>query len=263
MGVLDWLFSSNEPKMIPAEPLTQFPTAEDAAFARKNGAFYGTAMDPFASGQSAMYFSNGVEPRTGVGQTFGDLVTPEYAQRFSASRKTPNADSIPDTYARSALAANRSAIASLGLDPRKFSMDGFTEASKANVGGAYSPETDHGFVIPGHSADASSTLVHEAIHRGLQKLRESGTAPAFKERTEYRDEQREPNTDEEMLVRLVMESMMGDPEQSPAALELKNQANDQFLGRDSVFGRYVPDYIQRLEAAAAQMIAKQKPGGPR
>lgn len=256
MGALDWLFGGSKPEVTPAPPLTQFPTADDANFARKNGAFYGTAMEPFANGLSAMYLSDADGPASGEGVALGDLVDPKFSKRF-APGDAPNGRYAPDTYARSALAANHSAISSLGMDPRKFAMDAALDPGNVNVMGVYSPETDNGFVIPGPTADAASTLAHESIHRGLQKLRESGGMPAF------REGQAEPRTKEESLVRLIMQNYMGDPEQDPEALKMKEKAYSSYGFWDDARQSYVDDYIRKIEAAAAQKIAHDKPGGPR
>jgi hypothetical protein len=256
MGVFDWLFGTAKPEVEPAPPLKNFPTREDADFARKSGAFYGTAIDPFARGQSAMFLSDAEGPASGEGIEIGDLVDPRFSHRFDPA-VAANGRYTADSYARSALAANRSAVSTLGMDPRKFAMDPVLDAEKMTLGGVYSPETDAGFVIPGPSADAASTLAHESIHRGLQQLRNSGNLPAFS------SERAEPRTEEEALVRLIMQKYMGDPEQGPEALKMKKQAYPDFFSGDLATQKYVDDYIAKIEAAAAQQLARDKPRGPR
>jgi len=255
MGALSWLFGNDEPVVHKAPPLQQYPTADDAAFARKNGAFYGTAMDPFANGDLATLLAQkGGAPISAVGQSLPAVTNPANGQLFSG----PDVNYVTaDTYARAGLAANRSALATLGLDPRRFTLDGVTPENSTNVAGAYSPETDHGFAVAGRGADGASTLTHESIHRGLQKLRESGRAPA------YSDQRDQPKTPEEDLVRIIMQKQMGDPEQSAFALKKKRGAYDNFLARDGAMQKYVDNYILRLEEAAAQELARDKPRGPR
>jgi len=90
---------------------------------------------------------------------------------MTAAPAMPNSGMFADTYARAGLASRRSALAALGLDPRRFALDGMTKEGSTNVAGAYSAKNDAGFAVPGDTPDGASTLVHESIHRGLQRLR--------------------------------------------------------------------------------------------
>jgi len=244
------------PNVTLAPPLAEYPSSDDAAFARDVGAFYGTGVEPFATGQAAVMFGDANGPAPGQGQYLSTLTDPAYAVA-TESPDVPNAGAIPDTYARAGLAANRSAIVGLGYDPRKFSMDGYTDQGSANVGGAYSPSKDHGFVIPGESADAASTMAHESIHRGLKILRDEGAMPPVP------GADRLAATDEESIVRLIMERAMGNPEMSPSAIAQKSSAKNQFFLRDGMSGSDIKDYVAAIEAAAAQSVARRRPGGPR
>lgn len=253
MGILDWLFGPDKPTEYTAPPLAQYPTEEDAAFARKNGAFYGTASEPFAEGLSAVMLNGSAN-----GAKTSQVTDPRYA-RATDSPLGENAAVLPDVYGRAALAANRSAIAGLGLDPRRFSMEPNMDAERATIGGAYSRENDHGFVIPGASADSASTLVHEALHRGLQKMRTAGTMPQF---SSTRPTAMDDGALEEAIVRIIMERSMGDPEQGSLAIRKKKNADAQFALKGVTPG-YGHKFIDDIEAAAAQQIARQRPGGPR
>jgi hypothetical protein len=249
MGMLDWLFGPTNQEAEPVPPRKNFPTQEEADSARKSGMFYGTPMEPFAGGLAGMYLADQGQPIPGDAIGFDQLTDPGFSKVFDQGLvNAPNAAAVPDVYARSALAANRSAIASLGMDPRRFAMDAFLPAEKMNIGGMYSPDTDRGFVIPGASPDAASTLTHESAHRGMQKLRDSGTYPE-KSSDDF-------NISEEDLVSLIMRDAMGDPEQSELALKRK----------EGLEGRYLDNarqQLKRIEDAAAALFAKKHPSGPR
>lgn len=213
-------------------------------------------MESYANGALAKLFVGG----SGVGHSTKELLDPANAQTVDPREysKLPNAGAIPDVYARAALAANHIPLAALGLAPGNFTMDAVTDPARVNLAGLYSPKTDQGFVIPGESADFASTLTHEAVHRGLQKLRESGSAPKF------RENQVEPKADEENLVRLIMQKLAGDPEEGDLAVKKKSNAYDAFLSRDSVMGKYVDNYIQQMNtAASAEIVRRQQKMGPR
>lgn len=246
------LFGSDEPVVHAAPPLARYPSAEDAAFARKHGAFYGTAVDPYASGQTATMLAG-----TARGATPNQVTDPRLARTGPLSSFSgPNVPLLPDVYARAGLAANRSAVAGLGFDPRRFSMEPEMDADRTNTPGAYSSVNDHGFVVPGATDSGASTLIHESIHRGLQQMRAAGVLPQFDDKRQL------DGRLEEAIVRTIMQRTMGDPEQGSLDLKAKRQAEGEF-GRAGKLSNYVDRYVGDLESAAAQEVARRKPGGPR
>lgn len=240
MGLLSWLFGSDK-SFEPAPPLEQYPTAADAANARRVGNWYGSPVESYANNSTASIFGPGGTPRSAVGSNMDELLASESAMRVAPNDRLQ----LGDFFGRAALASNRIPVAALGFDPRQITTDVLTDPPRVNIQGAYSPTTDRMFSIAGRDADSASTPVHESIHRGLEMLRQSGKMP---------ENESLFSGDEEHLVRAIMESMAGDPEQGPTAVEMK-KANSY---------RYMPDkFIEAINAAASQEIARRKPRGPR
>jgi len=75
---------------------------------------------------------------------------------------------------------NKSPIASLGYDP-EHTIFNFAER-RLNIAGYYSPDSDQLIVLPKTKASTgdittSEFITHESIHRGFEKLRDSGAMP--------------------------------------------------------------------------------------
>ncbi len=149
-----------------------------------------------------------------------------------------------DYYARAALAANRSAIATLGYDPSRAAVD--TEMKKGNIGGAYSPSKDAIYA----GAEDPSSIVHESIHRGLQKIRQD---PEVK-----KEISRIP---EEMIVRFLMAKVMGDPEKEGGTIDKLERSNALRMMELPLVSH--DKTVDSIEKAAQNVIARQRPMGPR
>ena len=144
------------------------------------------------------------------------------------------------------LAARSSPLAALGFDPRTMVVGNAkdVEGVDLSVGGAYWPGTDTIFA----TGKNDSTLVHESIHRGVQKLRQAGLLPEDAK-----------NYNEESLTRAFMLKYYGDIEKGRGALADKQVDS----ARPMLSDRRGMKMLDALEAAAAQYAAQITPRGPR
>lgn len=244
MSFLDWLFGAAKPQVIPATPLKEYPTAEDAAAARLAGYGYGDpnaayieglagkAFGGFAQGEKVDPFVPG-KPR---GKLSGIWDFPATDVMGKSGVSSGVQQQLQDAFTQAQLASNYLPVAALGLDPRVATAD--VSGREMTIGGAYSPVKDQLWFM----ANDPSVLLHEATHRGLKQVRDSG-------RVEM------PTGDrEEMLVRQLMESFAGDPEQAPLDIEQKKRAKiNPFSEKD----------IAVLNKIVAEMVKERRPRGPR
>lgn len=122
----------------------------------------------------------------------------------------------------------------------------------ANVGGAYSKKKDA--IYANIDAIDPSSVLHESIHRGLNRLREN--SPEAKEL--LRD------LPEEATVRYMMYKYAGDPEGKGGTIDSKQRQSgiDLYSGAAAWDGRRQKK-LERLMEIAANMRKEQRPGGPR
>jgi hypothetical protein len=165
-----------------------------------------------------------------------------------------------DVYAKAALASEGSALAKLGFDPNRTALDVTRDPTNVNVLGFHRPSSDEIYA----NARTPSAIVHEGVHRGIQKLRESP----------FWDKGFQPD-DEELLVRHLMQTKMGDPEKGEDAaisatknrpivgLQQQEMARALFDPNRSSFAGKRLDKLKDMEEAAANYIAQKHPGGPR
>lgn len=250
------------PEVIQGEQNAKFPGPSEIEVARDADAGYGTGNEAFMEGRAANVLSN--PPRTanqqreavsGAGNDLDLVVNPKFGGIVPGN--TPTAD----LYTAGHLAAQRSPIAGLGYDPRHFNLD--TKSGPTSTAGAYEPKDDNGYV----NANYGSTIVHESTHRGLELLRRQGLIP---------DSLMKRLPDEESIVRYVMATTMGDPEneRGDIAQKQRNQALYTF-GRNPVnpnqiyTNSTVPSVrdkvnaLSELNAIAAKYYLDRRPGGPR
>lgn len=162
---------------------------------------------------------------------------------------------VKQQIANARMAARRSAVASLGMDPRRTAyVEGLAEDTGAT--GLYDPNDDYTYVEVG----SPTTPVHEGIHRGFQQLREAGYSGQV------------PDRYEETIVRALMQNYFGDAEETNSRNVLgrlgekyegssASEANaDARMYKES---QYFPEEMARYEALAAKEIARRRPGGPR
>lgn len=267
-GIWDKLFGSSGPKTIAAETDQPFPTNEDLSFARKSGVFYGRD-EAFLNGDRARIYGSvektTVPPPKGakkgakptVLESFRAEATPDgklssIMESLTDPRKTsiqPVEDpQLRDDLGRAALAAGRTALSTLGYRPRRTTLD--TKSGPSNLGGAYNPESDEGLIL---TQGNPSTPTHEAIHRGIDRVRKA-RPDLFKDF--------EP--DEETMVRQIMRTKMGNPEQGKGSIADKQLARSKFWFEETIGAKANRNRLDEIEAAAAELIRQDRPrGGPR
>lgn len=212
--------------MAPSRP---YPSRDEASAAAEQGAFYGQPSEPFMqAGQSATritptpqdaedwYMSQAEGMRWGSENPFSHMIS------------TP--PEVADSFAQAALASRSSALASLGFDPRRVTTH--ARKDKFNISGAFFPTQDEIWT----SGDHPSTVLHESLHRGIQKLK---------------GEVEIPEEDEELIVRRMMQRMYNDVERGGG------DVNDQQVAEAEAWADQLDPIIEKLEAAAKKRIGKQ------
>lgn len=272
-SVLNWLrggaaaaptapksFPTDPPKYFPASNNPPYPSSSDVDFARKQDYSYGQPWAPEFQGQSGKYVSRynyqnlDFEPPS---TTLGGSNHERFVNNEEMRRIHPN---LRDINAKAALAAQRSGLATLGFNPNKTSIDVFKpEGTLVHDLGGYEPTQDYIYT----NARTPETIVHESIHRGIQKLSES---PFW--RPEF-EAFKQPAANE-MVTRYLMQSRMGNPEKDELNLPKgymdlgKQQREDAWrLFTQSPNAPARNKLLDAMEAAAAQAYAAKRPGGPR
>ena len=241
-----------------ASPTLNYPTSDDVNFARKYDYSYGQPWAPEFENKSARVL-------TGDANKLLAGSTEPVAETFDTRRfNDPRLDKLKDYYAKAALAVENSALAKLGFDPSKTAADILKDPARVNIVGAYQPKNDQIYSNVG----APSSIVHESIHRGIKKLQDS---PYWKKEFEPFG-----HGSNEMLVRYLMQSKMGDPERvedQAAAASIGTDTSEGLKQQDAAASMFNPsksslaktrlDLINKMEEAAANYIADKHPGGPR
>lgn len=167
----------------------------------------------------------------------------------NARGKMRQSPDVADLYMTNALASGRSGIASLGFDPRRTAVDRLP--GRSNYGGLYRDSTDTLW----SRAESPTSLTHESIHRGFKRMKDAGNQDA-----KYLD-----YMENEGSVRRIMQQRMGDPERPPDGLVLPDYEAMQIM-YDPVRSPSASTRqrnLDRMERAAAEMIAKRRDRGPR
>ena len=278
-----------------------YPTPQEALFAKESGLAYGKSWERHFMDQNVrIYGESGKsgwlpQPLFQAGKTSSEAFKQAFLhgdpKTFDTSQLTPEAKQrMSNVVARAALAAGRDPIASLGFDPGKsaFSM----QKQATTLGGftlAYDPvkkittprqmkearihETPM-YINQAHNEvlDAPSVMVHESIHRGLQILFDRNPeavkeynkmfdrwADARSKVQALKDSDADPN---EILVRHIMRTTMGNPEQWHSMGQLV--PNDQIEAAEKFFEDPKNQAsAAKIQAMAAAEIAKKHPMGPR
>ncbi len=232
----------------PASQPTQYPTSDDVAFARVNDYSYGQPWAPEFEGKSARLLSgspNQVPMQTAL-----------LGADKPVDSLAPQAAPLKDLYAKAALASEGSALAKLGFDPNKMAVDVGHDPRQMNIEGMYNPKSDQIYA----NAQLPDVMVHESIHRGIEKLKNSP----------FWQKEFDPIVDNslknEMIVRHLMATKMGDPEAAndswaPVSKDQRNDAN--YLFNKSPYAGERSKILSQMEDAAANYIAQKRPGGPR
>lgn len=240
---MNWLarMFGQTPKNVMVDPERRalgWTTPEELATAQQYDLAYG---DP-----SAGFFQPGAMVR--MPRTFMEMRQAFDTRSESNLPRQPIDKDMADRLYAAWLATRSSPIAAIGFDPRAIitAPSKITEGKDLNYGGVYNRRRDEIFT----TGQFDSTYVHEAIHRGVQKLREARMLPNSA-----------AATDDEYLTRLVMKKYFGDIERG-----MGPESDRQVDAAEQYEKRSVPsvrEKIKELEAAAAKYIARQTPRGPR
>ncbi len=149
----------------PASQPTHYPTDEDAEFAKKYDYSYGQPWAPEFEGKSARLLA-GSPNESPIPVT---TISPDRPGLSPVALKALTEGPIKNYYAKAALAVQNSALASLGFDPSKAVADLSRDPHTVNIAGFFKPRTDELYA----NAQDPSTIVHESIHRGIDKLSKS------------------------------------------------------------------------------------------
>lgn len=241
-------FASRPTQVVPAPLPTEYPSDADAAYAREQGFGYGSGNEPFIAGERAREVGS---PR---GST-GDVMT--FVEKMPvmnvAKERQPE---ISNDFTKAALVANRSPITLVGFDPAK---TGLSPDKNMTIGGLYSRSKD---VMYANKAGGPDNIVHEATHRGLQKLRRAGILS--KEENEWLG-----GAGEEYLVRYLMQKYAGvkPPDKKVASADLKigesQERGAQFMFFEGLLAKQNQRYAEGIERKAQDFIASQRPRGPK
>lgn len=271
-SVLNWLrggasaqpvapksFPTAPSSYIPASNNPPYPSTDDVNFARKQDYSYGQPWAPEFQGQSGKYVSSSnYNPGTDSPPASNTYGGPRH-EKFLNIAKDLWPD-LGDIHAQAALAAQRSGLATLGYNPNKTSLDVYKpEGVLVSELGAFHPGYDYIYA----NARTPNTVVHESIHRGIQKLSESKYwKPEFNEFLH--------NPMNEMVTRYLMQSKMGNPEQDALNIpkgymdegkKQREEARWMFTKSSQASARN--KLLDEMEAAAAQAYADKRRGGPR
>lgn len=248
MPLLDWLFPGRT-KTIPAEPLAAYPSADDAAQARAGGYGYGDPQSAYIEGKAGNVFGGFKEgkkvdpfvPKTPSGSLSQIWDKPRANLTGQSGINSGLLKDHQDAYTRAHLASNHLPIAALGLEGRNTTADMSGKAT--NIAGAYSADKDKAYFS---GADPSS-LLHESAHRGLALVKDRPELPE-------RLRQRIGGSDEESIVRQLMQKYAGDPEQGPVDIQQK---------RIAAINPTPQNDIAALNDLVSKMMQERRPRGPR
>lgn len=230
-------------KEVSGDKDTGFPTPADAENARKYGFGYGRGLEPYVNNEVARVYR-----KIQTGDLDKVLMGYRANEDLTQADKAELRNKIGTLFGQAALAANRSAIASLGFDPGKINLQ--TELGKSNLAGFFSPQRD--MIWMNAKEEYRSAAVHESIHRGFDILR--------KESPEARNIL--STIPEELAVRYLMVKTMGDPEKGMGNLSdaQRGDALTYFTKMDPT-GRDRKK-LEMLEEIASEVFKNKRPKGP-
>src|SRR5882762_2655695 len=119
----------------------EYPTSDDVAFARKQDYSYGQPWAPYFEGKQTNLLTG--SPNATPWQTTNTPGSPPGGE---------------DYYAKAALAAQNSGLASLGFDPTRSAADFSMDPKKVNILGMYKRKGDEIYA----NARDPSAIVHES-----------------------------------------------------------------------------------------------------
>lgn len=250
-GVRDFLGFDPSEISSGVSPRKDFPSADEVAGSM---AAYGSPVEPMLTAPArvrslsldaaADAYNRGTlgDERPPVA---GDV--PGLDPRYVKGMKSTEGRVTPETQKalyQAYLAAQRSALAQLGFDPRRMITSPDSEYVSSATG-VYVPEDDVMWVQPEY---APSNAVHESMHRGMEILRKDNPQELKNLQGGGR---------EETIVRQMMFNKYGpvEAERNPEAVERAKEMLHYF--------REDRNRLDELEKMAAKLIANRHPAGPR
>jgi len=222
-----------------------YPTSDDVTFARKQDFSYGQPWAREFTG-SALRVLDSDPNKTPIRTA---------PLSWEVYKTKPE---LWDVHGKAALAAQNSALATLGYDPGVTALDVSRDPKKVNLLGRYTKGGPENLDDVYSNAFSPATLIHESLHRGVGRLAETKHwKPEF-------DRYGLAERDHELVVRWLMNQKMGDPEK-PERGELVPQRSTALtmFGVDSPEGAGRRKVLDDMEAAAAKYLAEKRPRGPR
>lgn len=228
-------------------PTTRYPTSDDVDFARQYGHFDINPRSEYLNNQRARVLSGDPNPWY-LGRA--DHLPAKEVKDQGVPR------AMRDYYARGALAAKRSALATLGFDPAVVAADLERDPDKVNLLGASRDNEIYA------NARHPSTLVHESIHRGIDRLKAS---PFWKPEFNQYDSKDNYNNNEH-IPRYVASRKLGEADWNDnwgaySNPQLRKNALSHF--EESVGAQRNKRILDDMEMAASRYMASRNPRGPR
>jgi len=200
------------------DSLGRYPDKEDTKFASESGAFYGQNDESFTQGKSFRSLAENVVSGSPNNLASEDVSFTHAIQELRDAGRDDDADLAQEVYQKANLAVRRNPIAKLGYDPRRvglvlgrtFNTSAFSPEGAEDGGG-------HAYANAKESIDGKddySTIVHESIHRGIERLWDAGKLPddVMTKLGIRISPDGDHVGDTETVTRWIMASQMGDPE---------------------------------------------------
>lgn len=224
----------SEPARVPFNQA--YPNAQDVYYAQAYDQTYGTPMAGFTV------------PGAKVAKIpLNEVLGSSPSEVLKNARVQEMSDEDRDVFLQNYIAAQKHPVSAIGYDPRNITYTPKVAGEDVNIEGFHSPSNDALWYY-GKNQD---TVVHEAFHRGIEKLKDAGVLPASLK-----------NLDNETLVRMLMLKNFGDIEVLPNA-EDGNRQVQRAKSRFEYFPVESRQQLEALEKAAQEYIAKKTPRGPR
>lgn len=161
---------------------------------------------------------------------------------------------------QAARASTRSALATLGFNPGRTAIE--VSGQRYNVGGLTQPEGEASMWV---NASSPSAMVHESIHRGIYMLTrfehtKDEANKILKKLDDYKPFKVGNQDSEELAVRQIMRTVMGDVESKDPRADTKQIAAAKLMFEDGAHATEATRLIHRLEQMAAESVGRR--GGP-
>lgn len=216
---------------------SRYPSTEDAAKYGKDAA-YGTPRAAYLEDNASAKVNNVGFPEVQKSYTSGE----------DLKGKKATVDQFTQTQLRQAeLATKKSPLAAIGFDP---SNTFFTRGSDTNILGFFDPRNKQIW----QNQSSPNTIIHESIHRGIDKLEETGEYRKLAQSFEVPLNGKTNET----VTRALMYKHFGDVESERSGGNRNQQMND---GR--VFAMKHGDFLNALEERASQFLAQRQTKGPK